>query len=196
MAKVKKIVKKKGKKGSGLCINEILAMLLMLPILGGVYWYFFYEDPTPYGYDSYGESIHEYLMQAPNYQAAYTSGKKVIVHYYDKDDSNPYFGLFKKAINDLQRTSDITEMYEFAHFFNMTNNRYFDGEQTKYVMKNERAMKKLCRQFCVINPEKREVYFWKQPRQRDLTRTTDIEGKEVLIEHLKSLEHWGIKLQH
>lgn len=176
--------------------KEWTAIVLAIPIAIFVYMNFFYKDTTPYGYDKYGEDVHDYLMHSPNYSSAYTSGKKVVIYYHNKDKDSPYFGLFKKALEDIQRISEISDMYEFATYFMMSNNRYFDGEQTKKLLKNERALKKVCRSFCVINPEKREVYFWYQPKQRDLSTSNDINGKEVLIENLKSLEFWGSELKH
>lgn len=176
--------------------KEWTAIVLSVPIAVYVYMNFFYKDTTPYGYDKYDESVHDYLMQSPNYSPAYTSGKMVVIYYHSRDKNNPYFGLFRKAIDDIQRISEINDLYSFATFFMMTNNRYFDGEQTKVLLKNEKALKKVCRSFCVVNPKKRAVYFWYQPRQRDLTVTADINGKEVLIDNLKALEFWGAELKH
>jgi len=176
--------------------KEILAIILVIPVTLFVYFNFFYEDKTPYGYDKYGEDVHEYLMHSPTYSPAYTSGKMVILSYRGNDKENPYFGLFTKSIEDIQRISEISDIYEFAHFYVMTSNRYFDGDQTKVLLKNEKALKKVCRSFCVINPEKREVYFWYRPRQRDLTLSADINKKDILIDNLKTLEFWGAELKH
>lgn len=187
---------KKYSKKEGFGVKEIIAILLVIPIAIYVYLNFMYVDKTPYGYDSYGQEVHEYLMSSPNYQAAYTSGKKVILHYHSKDKDNPYFGLFKKALDDIKRITDISDMYEFASYVSMNDNRYYDKDTAGKLLKNEKALKRVCRSFCVINPQKREVYFWFEPKQRDLSKAASTDGKEVLIDNLKALEFWGIELKH
>lgn len=187
---------KKYSKKEGFGVKEIIAILLVIPIAIYVYLNFMYVDKTPYGYDSYNQDVHEYLMSSPNYQAAYTSGKKVILHYHPKDKDNPYFGLFKKALDDIKRITDISDMYEFASYVSMNDNRYYDKDTAGKLLKNEKALKRVCRSFCVINPQKREVYFWFEPKQRDLSKAASTDGKEVLIDNLKALEFWGIELKH
>lgn len=190
-----KYTKKFGNKNA-LSLKEKITIALVLPVAIVCYFYFFHKDTTPYGYDKYDESVHEYLMTSPNYNSAYTSGKMVVISYHNRDKANPYFGLFKKALEDIQRISEINDLYAFATFYMMSNNRDFDEDATKILLKNEKALKKVCRSFCVVNPQEREVYFWYQPKQRDLSLSNDVNGKEVLIENLKSLEFWGMKLKH
>ena len=147
-----------------------------------------------YGYEPLGEEVHSYLSSSPHYGKGYNSGKMMIVYYHQKDEANEYFGNFKTALADLSRVSEIRALYTFVPFIYDKGDGKFSKD--KDLMRNERLFKQLCRSFCIVNPLRRELYFYYKPRTSDLTRNPDNpRNRDVLEDDLKKLEFWGIDLE-
>lgn len=144
-----------------------------------------------YGYEALGEEVHSYLSTSSHYGGAYNSGKMLVVYYHPKDERNEYFGNFKSALNDLSRVSEIRRLYRFVTFL-----REEKMGDDKDLVRNEKMFKKMCRSFCIVNPQRRELYYYTKVRTSDLTRNPENpRNRDVLEDDLKQLEFWGIDLK-
>ena len=147
---------------------------------------FFYVDKTPYGYAEIPEEVITYLSGSGNYYASdYNSGKMMVLYMLQRDRKYNYPKRFQDALDAVQKVSDLEEIYNFHELQPYRNNILFEGEKGEKILKGEKALRKVCRSFCVVNPKKKALYFYFQPKDRDA---------QYLQENLEKLEFWGAKL--
>lgn len=164
-------------------IKEKLSLVGGFILLIVLYFMFFYVDKTPYGYTDIPDAVNEYLQSNKNYSEAYKSGKQLVVYFgrYDKDYK--YNKEFEGALERAMANEDLVELYDFVTFYPIKNTMLVDAEGQE-ILKNEKAFRKVCRKFCVINPKKKQLYFYFEPQVRDA---------QYLESNLEKLEFWGAK---
>ncbi len=165
-------------------IKEKIAIVVGVVILIFSYFNFIYEDKTPYGYAEVPKKLDSYLRESDYYSKEYKSGKMLVVYYEDRDESYKYEKSFMDALTVVMQDEAMKELYEFRAFRRFRNNMMMDDDGQK-VLKGEKMLKKNCRKFCVINPKKKELYFYFEPSQRDT---------QYLKSNLEKLEFWGMNL--
>lgn len=166
-------------------VKEKLAVALGVVLAIVLYFMFFHVDKTPYGYAEIPDDVDAYMKTADNYSRFYGKGKMLIMYYDKRDKDNPYSKTFKDAIESAKRNQKISDLYEFRPFNVLKNNVVFDGKEGEKKIIGEKAVKKVCRSFCIVNPEKKALYFYFKPEQRDV---------QYLESNLEKLEFWGAKL--
>ncbi len=179
-------VNKFDKQVSTFGIREQLAVVFGIILAVVIYFMFFYVDKTPYGYAEIPEEVITYLSGSGNYYASdYNSGKMMVLYMLQRDRKYNYPKRFQDALDAVQKVSDLEEIYNFHELQPYRNNILFEGEKGEKILKGEKALRKVCRSFCVVNPKKKALYFYFQPKDRDA---------QYLQENLEKLEFWGAKL--
>ncbi len=179
-------VNKFDKQVSTFGIREQLAVVFGIILAVVIYFMFFYVDKTPYGYAEIPDEVITYLSGSGNYYASdYNSGKMMVLYMLQRDRKYNYPKRFQDALDAVQKVSDLEEIYNFHELQPYRNNILFEGEKGEKILKGEKALRKVCRSFCVVNPKKKALYFYFQPKDRDA---------QYLQENLEKLEFWGAKL--
>ncbi len=179
-------VNKFDKQVSTFGIREQLAVVFGIILAVVIYFMFFYVDKTPYGYAEIPEDLVTYLSGAGNYYAEdYNSGKMLVLYTLKRDKKYKYPKQFQDALDVVMETPELGELYNFHGLQPYRNNILFEGEKGEKILKGEKALRKVCRSFCVVNPKKKALYFYFQPKDRDA---------QYLQENLEKLEFWGAKL--
>lgn len=179
-------VNKFDKQVSTFGIREQLAVVFGIILAVVIYFMFFYVDKTPYGYAEIPDEVITYLSGSGNYYASdYNSGKMMVLYMLQRDRKYNYPKRFQDALDAVQKVSDLEEIYNFHELQPYRNNILFEGEKGEKILKGEKALRKVCRSFCVVNPKKKALYFYFQPKERDA---------QYLQENLEKLEFWGAKL--
>ncbi len=171
------------KKTLKLGVKEKISAAVGALVLVAGYFMFFHVDKTPYGYVDIPDKLDEYLKESSYYSSAYKSGKMVVFFYSDKDDTYKYEKTFKDNIERVQLIDKISNLYEFVNFRRLRNNILMEDDGEK-ILKGEKLLKKTCRKFCIMNPKKKSLYFYFEPRPRD---------SQYLEGNLEKLEFWGIQ---
>ena len=169
-------------------IKQKAAVILGVLLIVLFYFMFFHVDKTPYGYDEISPKLDEYLKTAEPYAVEYNKADKLIVMYYhkrDKDKHNTYPNTFRNEIESAKEDPKFAEYMTFKTFRMLKNTILFDGEKGEAIVNGENELKKVCRDFCIINPKKKAVYFYFKPAIRDT---------QYLNGNLEKLQFWGAKL--
>ncbi|MBR5556094.1 hypothetical protein IKU74_08800 [bacterium] len=171
-----------------LAIGALVTLLLFpLTLIGKT-------DTTPYGYEKLTPEVINYLSTSPHYSQAYHSGKMVVLYMHKDDKYNDYFGYFKNAVEKMPRMRELDALYKFETLYLIPQKQPSNNPHYKEIIKNEKALRKQCRRFCIVSPAINELYFYYQPRQVDLTKSNNQEQTDVLKEKLLMLKYWGIEL--
>lgn len=165
--------------------KDFIPVIAAVGMVIAIYFMFFHKDRTPYGYAEIPEKLDAYMKTSDYYSKAYNSGKMLVVYYSQRDKDCKYFKMFSDAIDTAERNKKVHDLYEFIPFQSLKNNVLFEGKKGEEILKGEKALKKACRSFCMINPKKKALYFYYQPKNRDV---------QYLESNLEKLEFWGIKL--
>lgn len=151
-----------------------------------LYFTFFHVDKTPYGYEDISENLATYLADKDSYyDEEYKDGKMLVLYTVKRDPLYKYPKNFQDALDAAMENETLNELYNFKSLTVLRNNILFDGEKGEKIIKGEKELRKACRSFCVINPKKKALYFYFEPKERDA---------QYLQENLKKLEFWGAKL--
>lgn len=180
-----KYIEKYDKQALTVGLKEKLAVIIGVVILVSSYFMFFHVDKTPYGYEDIPDNVDEYLKTSEYYSSHYKSGKMLVLYYSERDDDYEYEKSFKDALDVAMQDKALEEIYDFYPFKRLRNNLLMDDKGQK-VVKGEKILRKSCRKFCIMNPKKKELYFYFEPAQRD---------SQYLMKNLANLEFWGIELK-
>ena len=179
-------VNKFDKQVSTFGIKEKMAAVLVGILAIVIYCMFFHVDKTPYGYADIPEDVVEYLSGSGNYYALeYNSDKMLVLYTLQRDRKYNYPQQFQDALDAVQKVPELEEIYNVHELQPYRNNILFEGEKGEKILKGEKALRKVCRSFCVINQKKKALYFYFEPKPRDA---------QYLQENLEKLEFWGAKL--
>lgn len=179
-------VNKFEKKVSTLGMKEILSVVGLFVLCIIFYFTFFHVDKTPYGYEEISEDLAAYMAsQDSYYHDDYTSGKMLVLYTAQSDPLYKYPKNFQDSLDVAIKNEELNELYNFSELTIVRNNLLFEGEKGERIIKMEKELRKVCRSFCVINPKKKALYFYFQPKERDA---------QYLQENLEKLEFWGAKL--
>lgn len=167
--------------------KEIMYAVICVVLAIVIYCTFFHVDRTPYGYEEISDDLATYMASADSsYNDYYNSGKMLVLYIDRKDKDNyKYPKTFQDALNVAMEDPELAELYNFENILIFRNNILFDGEKGERILKGEKALKKACRSFCIVNPKKKALYFYYQPKERDA---------QYLQSNLEKLEFWGAKL--
>lgn len=168
-------------------IKEKMAVVFGAVLIVIFYFMFFHVDKTPYGYDEISEELNTYLSGSDgSYSQEYNSSKMLVLYIDRKDEKYyKYPKQFQDALDAAKENPELAELYNFKNIWVFRNNILFDGEKGERILKGEKELRKTCRSFCVINPKKKALYFYFEPKERDA---------QYLQENLEKLEFWGAKL--
>ena len=166
--------------------KEIMAAIFFVVLCVIIYFTFFHVDRTPYGYTEISEELASYLAGSDSsYSEDYNSGKMLVLYVARRDKEYKYPKQFQDALDVAIDDSEMGELYNFRELQILRNNILFEGEKGERIIKGEKELRKTCRSFCVVNPKKKALYFYFQPKERDA---------QYLQENLEKLEFWGAKL--
>lgn len=165
-------------------VKEKLAIAAGVVFFILIYFMFFNVDKTPYGYASIPDNVFDYLKSSGSYSDALTSGKLVVLHCNKTDKRCTYNSTFQSALERAAENDAYKDKYEFVNLYLLKNTMLADSEGQE-IIKQEKALRKVCRKFCVVNPSKKELYFYFEPKARDAM---------YLEDNLKALQNWGAKL--
>ncbi len=166
--------------------KEIMAAIFFVVLCVIIYFTFFHVDRTPYGYTEISEELASYLAGSDSsYSEDYNSGKMLVLYLARRDKEYKYPKQFQDALDVAIDDSEMGELYNFRELQILRNNILFEGEKGERIIKGEKELRKTCRSFCVVNPKKKALYFYFQPKERDA---------QYLQENLEKLEFWGAKL--
>lgn len=172
----KKVVKLGVKEKASIAVGIFLVICF--------YFMFFHVDKTPYGYADIPEKLDKYLQSSKYYGNAYNGDKMLVLYYNPSDKEYSYYKVFKDSLDSARRNKKISDLYEFVPFQIIKNNILFDGKEGEIILKGEKQLKKACRRFCIVNPKKKALYFYFEPKSRDV---------QYLESNLEKLEFWGVK---
>ena len=166
--------------------KEIMAAIFFVVLCVIIYFTFFHVDRTPYGYTEISEELASYLAGSDSsYSEDYNSGKMLVLYVARRDKEYKYPKQFQDALDVAIDDSEMGELYNFRELQILRNNILFEGEKGERIIKGEKELRKTCRSFCAVNPKKKALYFYFQPKERDA---------QYLQENLEKLEFWGAKL--
>lgn len=182
---VNKYVDNFDKKVVRLGVKEKVSIVVAIFLIICFYFMFFRVDKTPYGYTEIPKKLDEYLSSSKHYSKAYTGDKMLVLYYNPADKEYSYYRVFSDSLASARRNKKISDLYEFVPFQIIKNNILFDGKAGEVILKGEKQLRKACRRFCIINPKKKSLYFYYEPKSRDVL---------YLESNLEKLEFWGVKL--
>lgn len=166
--------------------KEIMYAVGFVVLVIVLYFTFFHVDKTPYGYEELSEELSSYLANKDSYyDEEYNEGKMLVLYTSKRDPLYKYPKNFQDSLDVAIENEEFKELYNFKPLTVLRNNILFEGEKGERIIKGEKILRKACRSFCVINPKKKALYFYFQPKERDA---------QYLQENLKKLEFWGAKL--
>jgi len=166
-------------------IKDYIPVFAAVFVILAFYFIFFHKDKTPYGYADIPEKLDAYLKVSSQYSKSYNGDKMFVLYYAPNDKDNKYSKMFREAVETAARNKKVDELFDFVPFYIVKNNLLFEGKKGEDIIKNEKELKKVCRSFCMVNPKKKQVYFYYEPKVRDI---------QYLESNLEKLEFWGIKL--
>ena len=109
----------------------------------------------------------------------------LVLYTLKRDKKYKYPKQFQDALDVVMEMPELGKLYNFHELQVFRNNILFEGEKGEKILKGEKALRKVCRSFCVVNPAKKALYFYFEPKPRDA---------QYLQENLEKLEFWGAKL--
>lgn len=167
-----------------LTVKDKLCIVIAICFAIFFYFKFFHADSTPQGYANISPELHEFLKTSDYYNKFYNSGKKIVL-YHANEAKFEYDKEFTDSLAFAAKNPELTANYEFVPFQILSNSVLFDLKTGEKIMKSTEELQKTCRAFCIINPEKQQLYFYFKPLAK--------EGK-VLQSTLTNLQFWGIKI--
>lgn len=105
--------------------------------------------------DTIPENIVAYLQKSETYSGYYNQNKKFVIYYTGANC--PYLQSFLTSLNAITNDAQYQQYYNFmpvdANRMAVFNSKEDARNDTYFNMK-------LCHEFCIVNPAKKEIFFF------------------------------------
>lgn len=105
-----------------------------------------------YSFRKLPNNVIQYLQSNSEYKDLYNTNKRIVIYFTGANC--PYVQGFDDKINYLQQKTEYNEKYSFIGI-NASETKYY---KTKQDAKNDIELYKMCKEFCIINPQKQEIF--------------------------------------
>ena len=134
----------------------ILSIIICTSFLS--YFYFRPKTSTPPIENSVARTIElpaqiiNYLQNSLIYGNVFNENQKFVI-YFSPTDSDYYPETFLKTLHILEQDQTFSQEYTF-----LPRNQYISLE-TSQELEDDKNFIKLCKQFCIINPQTNEIFY-------------------------------------